>query len=467
MKTVMKTTRPLLSRIALAVSGLAIAASLQAEETRLYWGDTHLHTNISPDAFVFGNTTATPDHAYQFAKGAPVIDVKSRAKIRIDTPLDFLVVADHAELMGLTLWLWSGDERVANTETGKHYIKMIKEGKGRQVFQELVRMVNTNQPAPDLNKPELRRSIWNSTINAAERANEPGKFTAFIGWEWSSTPQGKNLHRVVFTPQGKETAQKFLPFSAFDSDVESDFWNWLDKTSRETGADFVAIPHNSNISTGAMFPLTYRSGKPIDAAYARHRMRWEQVYETTQIKGDSETHPALSPEDAFANFETYEHLIKTDDSGLGLGSDWRIGSYTRSGLKRGLEFEEKIGANPFKYGLIGSTDSHSGYSTVEEDNFWGKMSMDSIPENKQDKQLAPGAYGWDMSASGLRPSRMPSSGVRCMPPVVRGSRCVFLVAGNLMVGMPPVKGLPRWDTARVFPWGETWLRRLQKRPPAS
>jgi len=265
----------------------------------------------------------------------------------------------------------------------------------------MVRAVNTNQPDPTLNSSELRSTVWAESFAAAERHNEPGKFTAFIGWEWSSIPNGQNLHRIVFMPEGGDVAKQFIPFSAFDSDVESDFWAWLDKTSKATGANFVAIPHNSNISNGLMFPESDRAGNPISVAYAQTRSRWEPVVEVTQIKGDSETHPANSPDDQFAEFETYEHLIKTDKSDTGHGGDTRLGSYARAGLRRGLEIEQKIGANPFKFGMIGATDSHNGYSTAEEDNFWGKFSLDAIPDNKRGKELAPGAFGWDMSASGL------------------------------------------------------------------
>ena len=368
----------------------------------LYWGDTHLHTNLSPDAYIQGNRTATPDDAFMFAKGAPVIDAGSRAKIQIGTPLDFLVVTDHAEYVAIPKLLWEGDKRVAQTKIGKQYIKMIGEGNGTKVFFDLIGTANRKQPIEELNSMDIRRSIWNDIVDAAERHNEPGKFSAFIGWEWSSIPDGQNLHRIVFQPQGGDVAKKYVPYSLFDSDIESDLWAWLDKTSKETGADFVAIPHNSNISNGLMFPKKDRAGNPINDAYAQTRMRWEPVVEVTQIKGDSETHPGISPNDEFADYETYEHLIKTDKSDLeGHLEDTRIGSYVRSGLLRGLEIEENIGVNPFKFGLIGSTDAHTGFASGEEDNFWGKFSLDAIPENKTDKELAPGVYGWDMSAAGF------------------------------------------------------------------
>ncbi len=391
-----------MNKLLISAVCLAIGTSfVNAAETQLLWGDTHLHTNLSPDAFIKGNTTATPDDAFNFAKGAPVIDANSRAKIKIETPLDFLVVTDHAEYVGIPKMIWGGDERLLKTKVGKRFAKMIKDGKGTQVFVDLLGTVNSNKPYEALNSYEIRQSVWSDSVAAAERHNDPGKFTAFIGWEWSSIPNGQNLHRIVFTPQGGDVANKFIPFSAFDSDVETEFWNWLDKTSKETGADFVAIPHNGNISNGLMFPLTDRAGNPITKTYANQRMRWEQVIEMTQIKGDSETHALLSPDDEFADFETFGHLLKTDDSAIEDRGKAPVGSYTRSGLKRGLELENKIGVNPFKYGMIGATDSHAGYSSAEENNFWGKFSQDSIPDNKKDVDLLPGIYGWDMSASGL------------------------------------------------------------------
>ncbi len=367
----------------------------------LYWGDTHLHTNLSPDAYLQRNTTATPDDAFMFAKGAPVIEALSRAKIHIDTPLDFLVVTDHAEYVGIPKMIWEGDDQLMATEIGQRYAQMIAEGRGTEIFFELIATANSNQPVVDLVTSELRESVWSNIVDAAERHNDPGTFTAFIGWEWSSLPNGQNLHRIVFMPEGGDVAKQFIPFSSFDSNVESEFWAWLDETSQRTGADFVAIPHNGNISNGLMFPLTDRAGNPISVAYANTRMRWEPVIETTQIKGDSETHPSLSPNDAFADFETFEHLLKTDESETQDTGDPRKGSYTRAGLMRGLEIEEEIGVNPFKYGIIGSTDAHTGYASAEEDNFWGKFSLDAIPDNKKDKDLLPGVYGWDMSGSGL------------------------------------------------------------------
>jgi hypothetical protein len=229
----------------------------------------------------------------------------------------------------------------------------------------------------------------------------PGEFTSFIGWEWTSTPGGKNLHRVVFTPQGGDVAAKFIPYSAFDSDKPEDLWDWLASTSAQSGAEFLAIPHNPNISGGLMFNDVDSEGRPITAEYARMRMRWEPVIEVTQIKGDSETDPILSPNDEFAAFEPFMHVLDSEDLGSGAKPELGPGDFARSALGRGLEIESKVGANPYKFGMIGSTDSHTGMASAEEDNFHGKTVYDSIPENRFNSFMGIKGFGADMSASGL------------------------------------------------------------------
>ena len=238
-------------------------------------------------------------------------------------------------------------------------------------------------------------------VKITERHNSPGEFTAFIGWEWTSTPGGKNLHRVVFMPEDGEVASKFIPYSAFDSDKPEHLWAWLEETSERTGATFTAIPHNSNISGGLMFNDVDSEGRPITAQYARTRMKWEQVVEVTQIKGDSETDPILSPNDEFAAFEPFSHAI--DAEALADGSKAAIGpgDFVRSGLLRGLELEAEVGVNPYKFGMIGSTDSHTGMASAEEDSFHGKTAFDSTPANRFDTFLGIKGFGADMSAAGL------------------------------------------------------------------
>ncbi len=386
----------------LLVSMLALAGcsafQASAAPTQLYWGDTHLHTSYSGDAFAMGNETADPETAYRFAKGQPVIHPYNRVRVQLDRPLDFLVVADHAEYMGLMQLVRDKSPLLESTENGQKLMQLWDDKGSKAVYYNAAGSIVKGAPYDDLLTQTIRQPIWDKIIEAAENNNEPGKFTAFIGWEWSSMPGGANLHRVIFTDKGGETAKQFLPYSSAVSDRPEALWQWLEQTSATTGADFVAIPHNSNISNGLMFNDVDSNGHPISASYARTRMRWEPVAEVTQIKGDSETRASLSPDDPFADFETFDHVMT-----FGAAKQTKVNqgnNYARSALKQGLEIEQEIGVNPFKFGMIGSTDSHTGLSTSEEPNFWGKFGLDSIPEN-MDKEASPGANGWDMSAAGM------------------------------------------------------------------
>ena len=412
-----------ISRAIAALASVFAVMTASAQETNLYWGDTHLHTSYSPDAYLMRNRSADPDTAYRYAKGYPVVHPYHKARIRIGTPLDFLVVSDHGEFMGVIPLLLQGDERVAGTETGKRYLEWVKQGREIEMFGELIAQINGVAPVnPELNSPEINAYVWSEIMAAADRHNEPGKFTAFMGWEWSSTPQGQNLHRVIVMKGNKENGSKFIPYTSLDSNRPEDLWDWLKKTSEQVGTDFLAIPHNSNISGGLMFPLVDSDGRGVDPAYAKMRMRWEPVVEMTQIKGDSETHPRLSPNDEFADYETYEHLIAVEgvdapsmfsDGFLGtLSDDDRAliesqepaiverGDYARTALLRGLVVEQRTGANPYKFGMIGSTDSHTAMASAEENNFHGKMALDSTPGTKSE-DIIPGTPGWDMGAAGL------------------------------------------------------------------
>jgi hypothetical protein len=373
--------------------------SAGAQQTQLLWGDTHLHTKLSPDAYLMGNRSLTPDDAYRYAKGLPVVNAKTRHKIQIATPLDFLVVTDHAEYMGVVPKLFEGDPVLVKTKNGKMIADLVAKGREQEAFFKIVATANAGKPFADLNSVEIRRTIWEGTVAAAKRHNDPGKFTSFIGWEWSSLPDGANLHRVVFIKEGASVGKQMIPYSAFDSSNPEDLWSWLEKTSKRTGASFVAIPHNGNVSKGRMFAQVDSFGKALTAGYAKIRMRWEPIYEVTQIKGDGETLGALSPGDEFADFETYDHPLD-GRPGAKKHLDPDKGSYARTALMRGLEFDRMLGLNPFKFGMIGASDSHSGVSAVEEFNFGGKFPIDSYPEGKA-APVTPGTVGYDMSAAGL------------------------------------------------------------------
>ena len=393
-----------------AVEKSAPALSRDDMPTQVYWGDTHLHTSNSFDVYLFGTPGSTPDTAFRFAKGLPVVNPATGTRWQIHKPLDFLVVADHAEMLGSVYEIFvNGDKNLINTKSGQAILELAGDNPTDDKLQAIYDAFNyaaSNQPNElglngkdlfdDLHGGTKRKSAWEKQIDAAEHHNEPGKFTALIGFEWSSTTNGGNLHRVVFQSEGGEVARQYAPYSTLESDDPEDLWAWLDATSKRTGATFVAIPHNPNISMGLMFPLNRNNGEPVDAAYAQTRARWEPVVEATQIKGDSEAHPLFSPSDEFADFETYDFALTPD----GARPAPTEGDYVRTGLKRGLALEEAVGTNPFKLGMIGSTDNHTGISGVEEDNFTGKGQHDSRPELRSHPTGIGSSKGWDMGAAG-------------------------------------------------------------------
>jgi hypothetical protein len=303
------------------------------------------------------------------------------------------VVSDHAELMSLQPELLKGNMLMLATEWGKRLRAELQANPRRSV------MNFKPEERPEVYKQlftiEIRRGTWAAQVDAAERYNEPGKFTAFAGWEWSSAPDWKNLHRVIFTPSDAATAKRFIPFSSNESQKPEDLWKWLEKTEKETGAEFIAIPHNSNLSGGLMFDMVDSAGRPITAEYARTRMRWEPVVEATQVKGTSEVHPELSPTDEFADFEIRRKLL------IGTPTPANKGDYVRSALLRGLEIEQSAGANPYKFGMIGASDSHTGLSSVEENDFLGKLAMDALPQERYRPSTPVIFPAWEMSASGI------------------------------------------------------------------
>jgi hypothetical protein len=400
------------------IFAVTFTMSVQADEKKLLWGDTHLHTTYSSDAFANNNLTATPDMAYRFAKGAPVVHGWDGRRVQLETPLDFLVVSDHAELMGvirsvyydgitrddlslidkLKAWIATSILRNAVDQQTARNLFLAVLPEPTDDYAAAAQNWNTDIGwIPDL--PEVEADAWKTITNAADAHNAPGDFTALIGWEYSAIPGGANLHRIVVGDIDAETAQTFVPYGLDNSSFPEDLWEWLETTADSTGGTFLAIPHNSNISKGIMFDLTSLRGEKIDARYAERRRYWEPLVEITQIKGDSETHSALSPDDEFADFETYPFYIQ---------SRWteyapKPGDYVRSALRRGLSLEADLGINPYQFGVIGSTDGHTALASAEEANFQGKFVTDSIPSKKSngwgDEPQRP--FGWAMSASGL------------------------------------------------------------------
>ncbi|MBY0401729.1 DUF3604 domain-containing protein, partial [Myxococcota bacterium] len=336
--------------------------------TELLFGDTHLHSSWSPDANAGGNTRIDPDTAYRFAKGETVTGHNGEP-VRLRRPLDFLVVADHSEYMGLYPMLEARDPDLLANETGARWAALIAEGKRAQVGSEFAMGLPSGQDL--IRSPAFQRSVWKRVIENAERHDEPGRFTAFVGYEWSSMPRGANLHRIVLFADGADKVSQVVPFRSIDSNDPEALWRYLADYERQTGGRALAIPHNSNLSAGRMFELVDMGGKPFSKAYASERARFEPIVEATQIKGDSETAPKLSPDDEFADYGTW-------DSEAGMTpaphADWMYeAEYVRPALARGLALEQHLGINPFAFGLIGSTDAHTGLSTADDSDFWGKF----------------------------------------------------------------------------------------------
>jgi hypothetical protein len=340
----------------------------QSFPNRVFWGDTHLHTSYSTDAGMIGNKLG-PDEAFRFARGEKV-----RASMgtwaQLVRPLDFLVVADHAENLGLAPMIEESNPQLLANEWGKEIYDLVKSGDLVAGYVKWgAAMMAVTDPIDD---DDLTRTIWNRIVDSAERYNQPGVFTALHGFEWSSSYKANNLHRIVMFRDGAERVEDLVPFSNYDSSDPEDLWDWMETYEKNSGGRVMAFAHNGNLSNGLMFDDQRLNGKPIDTDYAERRMRWEPLYEVTQIKGDGETHPLLSPDDEFADYYTWDR----GNFGLELKtSDMLPREYAREALARGLKYEEELGVNPFKFGLIGSTDSHTSLATTREDNFFGKASI--------------------------------------------------------------------------------------------
>ena len=342
------------------------------------WGDTHLHTAISFDAGAFGARLLPPD-AYRFAKGEEVISSTGQP-VRLSRPLDFLVVADHSDNMGFFPNLQAGAPYVMASEKGRRWHEMVKAGgqEGVNAAVELIFAFSQDKFPEELASlpgSSVYRSTWDDIINAAEEANDPGRFTAFIGYEWTSLVKGNNLHRVVMYRDGADRAKLMEPYTMtppMGSPNPVDLWKWMAEYEKKTTGQILAIGHNGNMSNGIMFPEIEAFGKKIDKEYVDTRARWEPLYEVTQIKGDGEAHPFLSPNDEFADYETWDQ--GNLDLSVKKKNEMLRFEYARSALKTGLQLEDKLDTNPYQFGMIGSTDSHTALATAEEDNFFGKHS---------------------------------------------------------------------------------------------
>jgi hypothetical protein len=378
--------------------------------TEVLWGDTHLHTGMSMDAGAFG-ARLTPDDAHRFARGEELVS-STGLKVRLSRPLDWLVVADHSDNMGFFPRLYAGDPAMLADPTGRRWYDMVQKGGQSGVAAAVEIIVAFSQgtfPEALASVPgtSAYRSAWDETIEAAEKYNEPGRYTAFVGYEWTSNTGGNNLHRVVVYRDGFERAGLVEPYTTLKplgSDNPRDLWKWMSEYEKRTGGQLLAIAHNGNLSNGIMFPLVDTfTGARFDRAYLETRAKWEPLYEATQIKGDGEAHPFLSPDDEFAGYETWDQ--GNLDLSVPKENDMLQYEYARSGLQMGLRLGRDIGVNPYKFGLIGSTDSHTGLATAGEDNFFGKHSgAEPGPKRWEHPmaQLGDKKYeGWSMVASGL------------------------------------------------------------------
>jgi hypothetical protein len=379
--------------------------------SRVYWGDTHLHTALSPDAGLFGNKLGL-DEAYRFARGEEVIS-STGLPARLSRPLDWLVLTEHTDMMGFATDLLSGAPNIMAVPKGREWVEGLQKG-GEDAAAAALDLIATFSQLKVPKKlvqdyspgSPVFAGVWESIIDAAEKYNEPDRFTALIGFEWTSVPQGNNLHRNIVLRDNGDRARQVLPMTTIlplGSTDPLDLYKWLEMYETKTGGKTFALAHNGNISNGWMFPTekTYAGGV-VDKNYVQQRARWEPLYEITQIKGDGEAHPALSPDDEFADYETW------DAGNLDLSEakkpDMLQREYAREALKQGLALEKKFGTNPYKIGFSGATDSHTSLSTAEEDNYFGKSAAAEPSKNrvhhpfaKTDKGVFP---GYEMVASG-------------------------------------------------------------------
>lgn len=340
--------------------------------TQVYWGDTHVHTNNSLDARGFG-VTLGPEEAYRFARGEEVT-TSNGERFKLSRPLDWLVVSDHSDGMGAMKEIIAGNPNLLKDPQVRKWHEAFRTG-AEAAFEATMEVINAFSqgkiPEVVLDRT-FQQTVWDDYIEIAERFNEPERFTAIIGYEWTSTENGNNLHRNVLYRDGAERARRMVPYTTAESFNPEDLWQWMRRYEEETGGQLLALAHNGNMSNGIMFPVERNpaTGEPLTADYAKQRSRWEPLYEVTQIKGDGETHPLLSSDDEFADYETLAlgnlNLTVPKEDGM------LQYEYAREALKNGLKIGTKLGTNPYKFGMVGSSDTHTALAAVEEDNYIGK-----------------------------------------------------------------------------------------------
>ena len=380
--------------------------------TRVLWGDTHVHTSNSPDAFSGGNRF-TPEETYRIALGEEFIS-STGLPAKLSRPLDFIVISDHSEALGLIAQVYAGNPALVSDPTLARWSRMIRAGgsQARDAMNEMISgQSNNNLPAaikdPKIIGP-IMKSVWEQYTATADQYNEPGKFTTIIGYEWTPAPGGDNLHRNVLFRDGKGRADQVLPFSSWNSDDPEKLWTWMESYENNTGGKILAIPHNANLSNGRMFELKTFTGGPLTRGYAERRSRWEPIHELVQIKGASESHPLIAPNDEFIAYGIAGwDLGNLTLDGKPLSKEMMPTNYVREGLKRGIEQQGALGVNPFKFGVIGSSDVHNAFPSVEQANFFGKFpSQEPSPDRwKQVSSLGKDTgkgtrYTWQDLAAG-------------------------------------------------------------------
>ena len=366
---------------------------------RVFFGDTHLHSSWSTDAGMAGATLG-PDAAYRVSRGE---EVRSHTgwRVKLNRPLDFLVLADHAENLGLADFIRRSDPIILANETGKRWHDLVKAGNGYDAFLEWLRAGSMDL----INEPRMAEAVWARVVENADKYYQPGVFTTFHGFEWTSHPNGNNLHRVVIFRDGGDRTSQVLPYSQFNSVDAEDLWDYMAGYEDRTGGRVLSIPHNGNLSNGLMFDVETYTGQPLTEAYARTRMRFEPIIEVTQMKGDGEAHPLLSPNDEFAGFETMD--AGNINGTVAKTPEMLPKEYARSALLEGLGLGDRLGANPYKFGMIGSTDAHTGLPTSREENNFSKAHIVEPSPDRAEHALIQGVlpelsvFEVDVGAAGL------------------------------------------------------------------
>ena len=358
----------------------------RAYPDKVLFGDLHFHTKLSFDAGLVGTSLSVHD-AFRIARGEKIIS-NTGQPVQLVRPLDFLAITEHAEFLGVASALKGSDPRLLGNTAGRRIYDQFNAGQeGRMAaFADIIELATVEgiDPFAELG---LAGSIWTDLLPVIDDYNDPGVFTTLAGFEWTFTPKGDNLHRIVLFRDGAETTSKVTPLSFFDAPDPELLWDYLATYEETTGGRTIAVPHNANLSNGLMFSDKMFNGKPMTREYAAKRSRWEPMHEMTQIKGDEETHPLLSPDDEFANFENWD--VGNLSGRAPKKPEMLQYEYARSALKLGLKLGADLGVNPYKFGLYGTTDAHTAIPTSREDNYFGKYQHTEPSPNRHNIDVIP------------------------------------------------------------------------------